>query len=296
VYESVCSRHFISISHEASNNVVILNGVQNAKIENGEVYFSGYINTESSEFDFNGVRGNLCKLAVEENLYGDGDNGDDNLYGDGDNGDDNPDGDGDNGDDNLDGDGDNGEDDYQDDAYYKSDDDAQCGLQDGVYGFSTEITIPQYESRWSDTGWTDTGQVDMYTYGMVRIGSCEASVRLLSPIGPSAKTLFCVVLPLIGMLFVCIFTFFGIRMVIRHNRGLDFSKCGSKCGSRKSRGSKQSRKDTSKRSEKLQNDGATTSGTQKSGANETPAYQLMSENNADWVGTENELDVARLVA
>lgn len=79
-------------------------------------------------------------------------------------------------------------------------------------------------------------------------------------------------------------------MVLRCNRDLDCSNC--KCGSRTS---KQSRKDSSRRRNKPQNEGVTTSGTQESGANNTPAYQLMSEVSADWVGPQNERDIARLV-
>lgn len=214
---------YFNLSQSLSLYVVILNGVQNADIEYGDVYFSEYFTTESLDLEFEGVSGNLCNLAVEENLYGDGNSGDDDYQddgynkNDGDNGDDNYQDDGDNGDAYYQDDSDNGDDNYQDNN--NGDDDAQCVLEDGVYGFSTEITIPSYEGPWSDTGWEAAGQVDIYTYGRVQIGSCEASFRLLSPIEPSAKTLFYVVLPLIGVVSICILTYYGIRMVICCNRG-----------------------------------------------------------------------------
>jgi hypothetical protein len=276
--------------------LVILNGIQNTAIKYGELFFSGYINTESLDFEFRGVRGNLCKLAVAENLYGDGENGDDEYQNDAYYKTDDEKNDDDIEDENYQDDAyyknddDNGDEDYQDDGSYKNEGDAQCVLEDGVYGFSTEITIPSYESRWSDTGWKATGQVDIYSYGMAQIGSCEASVRLLNPIGPSAKTLFNVILPLIGVVFICILSWFGIRMVLRCNRDLHCSKC--KSGSRPC---KHSRKDSSKRKTKPQNEGVTTSGTEEPGANTTPAYQLMSEVSADWVGPQNKRDIARLV-
>jgi hypothetical protein len=321
---------YVNHSQSLFEFLVILNGIQNTAIKYGELFFSGYINTESLDFEFRGVRGNLCKLAVAENLYGDGENGDDEYQDDAyyktddekndddiedenyqddayyknddDNGDEDYQDDGsyknddDNGGEDYQDDGsyknddDNGDEDYQDDGSYKNEGDAQCVLEDGVYGFSTEITIPSYESRWSDTGWKATGQVDIYSYGMAQIGSCEASVRLLNPIGPSAKTLFNVILPLIGVVFICILSWFGIRMVLRCNRDLHCSKC--KSGSRPC---KHSRKDSSKRKTKPQNEGVTTSGTEEPGANTTPAYQLMSEVSADWVGPQNKRDIARLV-
>jgi hypothetical protein len=166
--------------------VVILNGIQNTEMKYGQVYFSGSINTDSLDFEFRGDRGNLCNLAVAENLYGEGDNGDDDYQDDGYYANDDENNEDDSGDDNYQDDGHynnddaNGDDNNQGDGSYKNGNNAQCVLEDGVYGFSTEITIPSYEGRWSDTGWKATGQLDIYSYGMEQIGSCEASVRLLS--------------------------------------------------------------------------------------------------------------------
>jgi hypothetical protein len=36
-------------------------------------------------------------------------------------------------------------------------------------------------------------------------------------------------------------------------------------------------------------------GTQEPGANKSPACQLMADDNADWDGTQNDEDIARLV-
>jgi hypothetical protein len=161
---------------------VVLNGIQDVGMENGEVYFSGHIDTDSSEYEFSEIKGNLCNFAVEENLYGETNNG----YG----------------------------------RYLQNDDNVQCELQDGTYSFSTEIKVPAFDNIWYDTGWTATGQIYMYSSEMVHIGYCEASIRTLSPIGPSSKTLFLVVVPLTVAVFIIVITYFGLRRAIQKNRNL----------------------------------------------------------------------------
>jgi hypothetical protein len=209
-------------------------------MENGEVYFTGYIDTESSTFEINEVMADLCNAAVEENLYGDGGGGDD-AYQNDDNGDDNDQTD-DNGDDayQKNDDANNGDDAYyvySDDATSYNDDDAnngddnnnsnnnnnnnsnECELVDGTYNFSAEFRIPQMKGNWGDTGWTATGRLMMYTYKGEQVGSCVASFTTQSHVGFSSKTVFYVLMPITGVV-LFVLTYLSLRLVMRNIRDL----------------------------------------------------------------------------
>jgi hypothetical protein len=223
---------FCSISHVFSFLTVVLNGIQDTGIENGEVYFSGFIDTESSLFEINEVMVDLCNHAVEENLYGDGGNGDDAYQ----NGDDANNGDDayydyDGGDDNVynDDDANNGDDNNDDDNNNNNQSGKDCELEDGTYNFSTELRIPQMNANWGDTGWKATGQLTMYTYKGEQLGSCTASFRTLSEVGPSSKTVFLVMMPLAGVV-LFILTYLALRYFIRIiNRDLRDEEGNYKC-------------------------------------------------------------------
>jgi hypothetical protein len=177
------------ISHILSFITVILNGLQDSGIENGKVYFSAYIDTESSAFSIRKIMVDLCNYA---NLYSDGDD----AYQNGD--------EASSGDHAYDGDGNSNN---------------QCQLEDGTYYFSTELSIPKIDSNWADTGWTETGQLIMYNDGGEQVGLCQASFRTLIEFTPSSKTVFLFLMPSVGVAFF-ILTYCVLRRVIRDNPDL----------------------------------------------------------------------------